>query len=50
MNSDGVTVIGLGPMGRAMVRTFLAAGRPATVWNRTPERADECDRRSRGGG
>jgi 3-hydroxyisobutyrate dehydrogenase-like beta-hydroxyacid dehydrogenase len=37
----GVTVIGLGPMGRAMVRTFLAAGRPTTVWNRTPARADE---------
>jgi 3-hydroxyisobutyrate dehydrogenase-like beta-hydroxyacid dehydrogenase len=41
MTSDGVTVIGLGPMGRAMVRTFLAAGRPTTVWNRTPGRADE---------
>ena len=41
MNTDGVTMIGLGPMGRAMVRTFLAAGRPTTVWNRTPERADE---------
>jgi 3-hydroxyisobutyrate dehydrogenase-like beta-hydroxyacid dehydrogenase len=37
----GVTVIGLGPMGRAMVRTFLAAGHAATVWNRTPARADE---------
>jgi 3-hydroxyisobutyrate dehydrogenase-like beta-hydroxyacid dehydrogenase len=37
----GVTVIGLGPMGRAMVRTFLAAGHSATVWNRTPARADE---------
>jgi putative drug exporter of the RND superfamily len=33
-----VTVIGLGPMGRAMVRTFLAAGRPTTVWNRTKAR------------
>jgi 3-hydroxyisobutyrate dehydrogenase-like beta-hydroxyacid dehydrogenase len=41
MSSDEVTVIGLGPMGRAMVRTFLAAGRPTTMWNRTPERADE---------
>ena len=41
MNSDGVTVIGLGPMGRAMARTFLVAGRPTTVWNRTPGRADE---------
>jgi 3-hydroxyisobutyrate dehydrogenase-like beta-hydroxyacid dehydrogenase len=36
-----VTVIGLGPMGRAMVRKFLAAGHPTTVWNRTPSRADE---------
>jgi 3-hydroxyisobutyrate dehydrogenase-like beta-hydroxyacid dehydrogenase len=41
MDAGGVTVIGLGPMGRAMVRTFLAAGRPTTVWNRTPARADE---------
>jgi 3-hydroxyisobutyrate dehydrogenase-like beta-hydroxyacid dehydrogenase len=41
MDSDGVTVIGLGPMGRAMVRAFLAAGRPTTVWNRTPARADD---------
>jgi 3-hydroxyisobutyrate dehydrogenase-like beta-hydroxyacid dehydrogenase len=28
-------------MGRAMVRKFLAAGHPTTVWNRTPSRADE---------
>jgi 3-hydroxyisobutyrate dehydrogenase-like beta-hydroxyacid dehydrogenase len=35
-----VTVIGLGPMGQAMVRTLLAAGHPVTVWNRTPSRAD----------
>jgi 3-hydroxyisobutyrate dehydrogenase-like beta-hydroxyacid dehydrogenase len=41
MSTGGVTVIGLGPMGRAMVRAFLAAGRSATVWNRTPARADE---------
>ncbi|MFD8598130.1 NAD(P)-dependent oxidoreductase [Kitasatospora sp. NPDC059646] len=38
---DAVTVIGLGPMGRAMARTLLAAGRPVTVWNRTPSRAAE---------
>lgn len=37
---SAVTVIGLGPMGRAMTRTFLAAGRPVTVWNRTAGRAD----------
>ncbi|TWD19351.1 3-hydroxyisobutyrate dehydrogenase-like beta-hydroxyacid dehydrogenase [Streptomyces sp. T12] len=35
-----VTVIGLGPMGQAMTRTLLAAGRPVTVWNRTAARAD----------
>jgi len=35
-----VTVIGLGPMGQAMVRRFLAAGHPTTVWNRTASRAD----------
>ncbi|MFE7380237.1 NAD(P)-dependent oxidoreductase [Streptomyces zhihengii] len=35
-----VTVIGLGPMGQAMVRTLLDGGHPVTVWNRTPDRAD----------
>ncbi|MET9359467.1 NAD(P)-binding domain-containing protein [Streptomyces sp. NPDC006632] len=35
-----VTVIGLGPMGRAMTRTLLAAGHRVTVWNRTAGRAD----------
>ena len=39
-NETPVTVIGLGPMGQAMVRKFLAAGHPTTVWNRTPSRAD----------
>jgi 3-hydroxyisobutyrate dehydrogenase-like beta-hydroxyacid dehydrogenase len=39
-NDKPVTVIGLGPMGQAMVRKFLAAGHPTTVWNRTPSRAD----------
>ncbi|MFE0682903.1 NAD(P)-dependent oxidoreductase [Streptomyces sp. NPDC058961] len=34
-----VTVIGLGPMGQAMTRTLLGAGRPVTVWNRTAGRA-----------
>ncbi|GAA1292291.1 NAD(P)-binding domain-containing protein [Pseudonocardia aurantiaca] len=37
---EPVTMIGLGPMGQAMVRRFLAAGHPTTVWNRTPSRAD----------
>jgi 3-hydroxyisobutyrate dehydrogenase-like beta-hydroxyacid dehydrogenase len=36
-----VTVIGLGPMGRAMAAAFLAAGHPTTVWNRTAGKAGE---------
>lgn len=36
-----VTVLGLGAMGRALARTFVAAGHPTTVWNRTPGRAGE---------
>ena len=36
-----VTVIGLGPMGQAMVRALMRAGHPVTVWNRTPDRADD---------
>ncbi|MFD0204880.1 MULTISPECIES: NAD(P)-dependent oxidoreductase [Saccharothrix] len=35
-----LTLIGLGPMGQAMVNRFLDAGHPTTVWNRTPARAD----------
>ncbi|MEE1800592.1 NAD(P)-binding domain-containing protein [Streptomyces sp. JV176] len=38
--NSAVTVIGLGPMGRAMARTLLAAGHPVTVWNRTASRGD----------
>ncbi|MEV6323649.1 NAD(P)-binding domain-containing protein [Nocardia sp. NPDC051787] len=33
-----VTVIGLGPMGQAMVRSLRAAGTKVTVWNRSPEK------------
>jgi 3-hydroxyisobutyrate dehydrogenase-like beta-hydroxyacid dehydrogenase len=36
-----VTVIGLGPMGQAMVRVLIAQGHPVTVWNRTASRADD---------
>ncbi|MGW1175016.1 NAD(P)-dependent oxidoreductase [Kitasatospora sp. NPDC002543] len=36
-----VTVIGLGPMGRAMAGAYLDAGYAVTVWNRTPGRAGE---------
>jgi 3-hydroxyisobutyrate dehydrogenase-like beta-hydroxyacid dehydrogenase len=31
-----ITVLGLGPMGRALARAFAGAGHPTTVWNRTP--------------
>lgn len=36
-----VTVLGLGPMGRALAGTFLDAGLRTTVWNRTPGRDAE---------
>lgn len=35
-----VSVVGLGPMGQAMVRAFLAAGIEVTVWNRSTEKVD----------
>lgn len=35
-----VTVLGLGPMGQAMVRAYLEAGIAVTVWNRTAEKTD----------
>ncbi|MFD6274351.1 NAD(P)-dependent oxidoreductase [Streptomyces sp. NPDC060209] len=34
-----VTLLGLGAMGAALARTWLAAGHPLTVWNRTPARS-----------
>ncbi|NKY36277.1 NAD(P)-dependent oxidoreductase [Nocardia speluncae] len=39
-HTRSVSVIGLGPMGQAMVRAFLAAGIEVTVWNRSPEKAE----------
>ncbi|WP_333486758.1 NAD(P)-dependent oxidoreductase [Nonomuraea corallina] len=36
-----VTVLGMGPMGRAITAAFLAAGHPTTVWNRTAGKAGE---------
>ncbi|MEV5342713.1 NAD(P)-binding domain-containing protein [Streptomyces sp. NPDC052676] len=36
--SASVTVLGLGPMGRALAAAFLDAGVRTTVWNRTPGR------------
>ncbi|WP_198043033.1 MULTISPECIES: NAD(P)-dependent oxidoreductase [Actinoalloteichus] len=41
-----VTILGLGPMGRALAGAFLAAGHPTTVWNRSPGK--EGDLISRG--
>lgn len=38
---QSVTVIGLGPMGRAIARAFLAASVDVTVWNRTAAKADD---------
>ncbi|MGW0118156.1 NAD(P)-dependent oxidoreductase [Streptomyces sp. NPDC003327] len=38
---QAVTVIGLGPMGRAMAGAFLDRGYEVTLWNRTASRADD---------
>jgi 3-hydroxyisobutyrate dehydrogenase-like beta-hydroxyacid dehydrogenase len=38
-----VTVLGLGAMGTALARAYLAVGHPVTVWNRTSGRAAELD-------
>lgn len=35
-----VSVVGLGPMGQAMVRAFLAAGIEVTVWNRSSDKVE----------
>ncbi|MEV7124216.1 NAD(P)-dependent oxidoreductase [Kitasatospora griseola] len=35
-----VALLGLGTMGTALARTWLAAGHPLTVWNRTAARAE----------
>jgi 3-hydroxyisobutyrate dehydrogenase-like beta-hydroxyacid dehydrogenase len=35
-----VTVLGLGPMGRAMVTAFRNSGIAVTVWNRSPDKAE----------
>lgn len=38
LDQSAVTVLGLGPMGRALAGAFLDAGLRTTVWNRTPGR------------
>ncbi|MGW0391675.1 NAD(P)-dependent oxidoreductase [Streptomyces sp. NPDC003042] len=35
-----LTLLGLGAMGTALARTWLAAGHPLTVWNRTAAKAE----------
>ncbi|MFF5159011.1 NAD(P)-dependent oxidoreductase [Streptomyces sp. NPDC000348] len=40
-DQPSVTVLGLGPMGRALAGAFLDAGVRTTVWNRTPGRDTE---------
>ncbi|GAA4658218.1 NAD(P)-binding domain-containing protein [Streptomyces chumphonensis] len=40
-DQSAVTVLGLGPMGRALAGAFLDAGLTTTVWNRTPGRDRE---------
>lgn len=40
-DQSAVTVLGLGPMGRALAGAFVAAGLRTTVWNRTPGRDRE---------
>ncbi|MFI7638437.1 NAD(P)-dependent oxidoreductase [Nonomuraea sp. NPDC049400] len=42
---SAVTVLGLGPMGRALAGAFLDAGLRTTVWNRTPGRDRELVQR-----
>ncbi|MFJ9344203.1 NAD(P)-dependent oxidoreductase [Streptomyces sp. NPDC101733] len=35
-----LTLLGIGDMGTALARTWLAAGHAVTVWNRTPSKAE----------
>jgi 3-hydroxyisobutyrate dehydrogenase-like beta-hydroxyacid dehydrogenase len=39
MTSEAITVLGLGNLGRALAETFLRAGHPTTVWNRSAAKA-----------
>jgi len=40
-DADRISIIGLGPMGLALADASLARGQVLTVWNRTPEKADD---------
>ncbi|TDC65734.1 NAD(P)-dependent oxidoreductase [Actinomadura sp. GC306] len=46
MNTQRISVLGLGSMGRALASTLLKAGHEVTIWNRTPGKAG--DLRARG--
>ncbi|MGV9265468.1 NAD(P)-dependent oxidoreductase [Kitasatospora sp. NPDC003701] len=41
VSTTSLTLLGLGAMGAALARTWLAAGHPLTVWNRTAARAED---------
>jgi len=43
MADERIGFLGLGTMGAAMAANLARAGRPVTVWNRTPGRAPELD-------
>ncbi|MFI7446512.1 NAD(P)-dependent oxidoreductase [Nonomuraea sp. NPDC049714] len=45
MEQSAVTVLGLGPMGRALAAAFLDAGLRVTIWNRTPGKDRELAER-----
>ncbi|NEW53123.1 NAD(P)-dependent oxidoreductase [Nocardia cyriacigeorgica] len=40
-DTQPVTLVGLGPMGLALAHTLIRKGHPLTVWNRSPDKADE---------
>lgn len=40
MDKTPLSLLGLGAMGTALARAWLAAGHPLTAWNRTPARAE----------
>ncbi|GAA3812931.1 NAD(P)-binding domain-containing protein [Sphaerisporangium flaviroseum] len=48
-DQSAVTVLGLGPMGRALAGAFLDAGLRTTVWNRTPGKDRELVERGAAG-
>ncbi|TDE34610.1 NAD(P)-binding domain-containing protein [Actinomadura sp. 6K520] len=45
MNTQRISVLGLGSMGRALASTLLKAGHEVTIWNRTPGKAGDLSAR-----